>query len=191
MLVLAGVLAWHYADAERRTIEAQRVDVANNLGHLIDRDIEGMAGFLSGIALSPRLQAGDPEIMRRAVSLARQRGFEALGLFDRDGKLLVSMPEGGAAVRQLPMSSASAPWSAASHCSCRTSSRRSRRQARPVLHLGAGAARRRSGRGAERRRQRAASAEIVRRGGYARKLARRHRRPPGHDPGAQPRIRRR
>ena len=95
MLVLAGVLAWHYADAERRIIEAQRVDVANNLGHLIDRDIEGMAGFLSGIALSPRLQAGDPEITRRAVSLARQRGFEALGLFDRDGKLLVSMPEGG------------------------------------------------------------------------------------------------
>jgi len=95
MLVLAGVLAWHYADAERRIIEAQRVDVANNLGHLIDRDIEGMAGFLSGIALSPRLQAGEPEITRRAVSLARQRGFEALGLFDRDGKLLVSMPEGG------------------------------------------------------------------------------------------------
>lgn len=95
MLVLAGVLAWHYADAERRTIEAQRFDVANNLGHLIDRDIEGMAGFLSGIALSPRLQAGDPEITRRAVSLARQRGFDSLGLFDRDGKLLVSMPESG------------------------------------------------------------------------------------------------
>jgi hypothetical protein len=95
MLVLAGVLAWHYADAERRTIEAQRFDVANNLGHLIDRDIEGMAGFLNGAGLSPRLQAADPEIVRRVVVLARQRGFEALGLFDRDGKLLVSMPEGG------------------------------------------------------------------------------------------------
>lgn len=95
MLVLAGVLAWHYADAERRTIEAQRVDVANNLGHLIDCDIEGMAGFLSGIALSPRLQAGDPEIARRAASRAHQRGFDSLGLFDRNGKLLVAMPEGG------------------------------------------------------------------------------------------------
>ncbi len=95
MLVLAGVLAWHYADAERRTIEAQRVDVANNLGHLIDRDIEGMAGFLNGVALSPRLQAADPEIVRRVVGLARQRAFESLGLFDRNGKLLMSMPEGG------------------------------------------------------------------------------------------------
>jgi hypothetical protein len=95
MLVLAGVLAWHYADAERRTIEAQRVDVANNLGHLIDRDIEGMAGFLNGVALSPRLQAADPEIVRRVVGLARSRSFESLGLFDRNGKLLVAMPEGG------------------------------------------------------------------------------------------------
>jgi hypothetical protein len=95
MLVLAGVLAWHYADAERRTIEAQRFDVANNLGHLIDRDIEGMAGFLSGVALSPRLQAADPEIMRRVIGLARQRAFDSLGLFDRNGKLLVSLPESG------------------------------------------------------------------------------------------------
>jgi hypothetical protein len=95
MLVLAGVLAWHYADAERRTIEAQRFDVANNLGHLIDRDIEGMAGFLSGVSLSPRLQAGDADIARRVASLARQRGFESFGLFDRNGKLLVSIPDGG------------------------------------------------------------------------------------------------
>ena len=95
MLVLAGVLAWHYADAERRTIEAQRVDVANNLGHLIDRDIEGMAGFLNGVALLPRLQAADPEILRRVIGLARQRAFESLGLFDRNGKLLLSLPEGG------------------------------------------------------------------------------------------------
>ncbi|MBS0526752.1 MAG: cache domain-containing protein [Proteobacteria bacterium] len=95
MLVLAGVLAWHYADAERRIIEAQRVDVANNLGHLIDRDIESMAGFLSGVALSPRLQAADPEIVRRVASLGHQRGFESLGLFDRNGTLLVSMPGGG------------------------------------------------------------------------------------------------
>jgi hypothetical protein len=95
MLVLAGVLAWHYADAERRTVEAQRVDVANNLGHLIDRDIEAMAGFLDGVSLSPRLQAAEPGIVRMVVTLARPRAFESLGLFDRNGKLLVSMPEGG------------------------------------------------------------------------------------------------
>jgi len=95
MLVLAGVLAWHYADAERRTVEAQRVDVANNLRHLIDRDIEGMAGFLNGIALSPRLQDAAPDVVRRVLGLARLRAFESIGVFDRDGKLLVSMPESG------------------------------------------------------------------------------------------------
>src|SRR3954452_19884786 len=67
MLVLAGVLAWHYGDAERRTIEAQRVDVANNLVHLLDRDVEAMAGFLGGISLAPGLQAGDPEVLRAAT----------------------------------------------------------------------------------------------------------------------------
>ena len=122
MLVLAGVLAWHYADAERRTIEAQRVDVANNLGHLIDRDIEGMAGFLSGIALSPRLQAGDPEIARRAVSLARQRGFEVARPV-RPRRQAPGVDARGRCRRSpVPTRSASAPWSAASRCSCRTCS---------------------------------------------------------------------
>lgn len=92
MLVLAGVLAWHYADAERRTVEAQRVDVVNNLGHLIDRDLEGMAGFLAGIALLPRLTAAEPELVQRIAVLARPRGFASVGLFSPDGKLLASAP---------------------------------------------------------------------------------------------------
>jgi hypothetical protein len=91
MLVLAGVLAWHYGDAERRTIEAQRIDVVNNLVHLIDRDVQTMAGFLGGVALSPGLQAGDPEVVRNVAVQAREHGFQSLAMFDRSGRLVVSV----------------------------------------------------------------------------------------------------
>jgi hypothetical protein len=88
MLILAGVLAWHYGDAERRTIEAQRIDVVNNLVHLIDRDVLAKAGFLGGVALSPRLQAGDPDIMRNVAVQAREYGFQSLTVFDRTGRVV-------------------------------------------------------------------------------------------------------
>ena len=39
MLALAGVLAWYYGSAARQTIEAERLDVANNLANLLDREI--------------------------------------------------------------------------------------------------------------------------------------------------------
>jgi hypothetical protein len=92
MLVLAGVLAWHYGDAERRTIEAQRVDVANNLVHLLDRDVEAMAGFLGGLSLAPGLQAGESEVLRAAASLAREHGFQSLAVLDRTGRLVAAVP---------------------------------------------------------------------------------------------------
>ncbi len=88
MLILAGVIAWHYGDAERRTIEAQRVDVVNNLVHLIDRDVQAMAGFLGGVALSAGLQAGEPEVVRGVAVQAREHGFQSLALFDRSGRLV-------------------------------------------------------------------------------------------------------
>jgi hypothetical protein len=91
MLILAGVLGWHYGDAERRTIEAQRIDVVNNLVHLIDRDVQAMAGFLGGIALSPGLQAGDPEVVRNVAVQAREHGFQSLAIFERSGRLVVSV----------------------------------------------------------------------------------------------------
>ncbi|HYD04664.1 MAG TPA: hypothetical protein VEC60_03020, partial [Reyranella sp.] len=88
MLVLAAVLAWHFADAERRTIEAQRVDVVNNLVHLIDRDVQAMAGFLGGAALSLGLQADNPEIVRGVAVQAREHGFQSLSVYDRSGQLV-------------------------------------------------------------------------------------------------------
>jgi hypothetical protein len=95
MLVLAGVLAWHYANASRRTVEAVRLDVANNLTYLIDREIGGMAGFLNGIATSPNLRLGEPTTLHRIVEVARTHGFQSLGVFDPSGRLLFASPSDG------------------------------------------------------------------------------------------------
>lgn len=92
MLVLAAVLAWQYAAAARRTIEAQRLDVANNLTNLVDREIGAMAGFLSGFSISPRFQAGEPIIVQRVTSVARERGFQMLAVYDRAGQLVFASP---------------------------------------------------------------------------------------------------
>ncbi|MBV8392719.1 MAG: cache domain-containing protein [Alphaproteobacteria bacterium] len=95
MLILAGMLAWHYANASRRTIEAERLDVVNNLTYLIDREIGGMAGFLNGIAISPNLRLGDPATLQRIGEVARAHGFQSLGLFDQNGHLLFVKPPDG------------------------------------------------------------------------------------------------
>jgi hypothetical protein len=50
MLVLAGVLAWHYGSAGRRTIGAERVHVANNLAGLIDRQIGTTPGVIDVVS---------------------------------------------------------------------------------------------------------------------------------------------
>lgn len=92
MLALAGVLAWYYGDAARRTIEAQRLDVANNITNLIDREVLSIAGFLGGLSISPAFQAGDSNIVRVVTENVVARGVEALGLYDRTGRLVVAAP---------------------------------------------------------------------------------------------------
>jgi len=52
MMALVAILAWDYGAAGRRTIEAERLDVANNLMHLMDREIQANEGFLAGVAAS-------------------------------------------------------------------------------------------------------------------------------------------
>lgn len=92
MLVLVAYLAWHYGTASRRTIEAERLDVVSNLRHLIDREIQATSGFLSGIATSPRLQAGNPETQQRVTSVVLAAGFVGLGIFDASGRLIFAEP---------------------------------------------------------------------------------------------------
>ncbi|MCX7361328.1 MAG: cache domain-containing protein [Alphaproteobacteria bacterium] len=92
MLALSGVLAWYYGDAARRTIEAQRLDVANNVTNLIDREVLSIAGFLGGLSISPGFQAGDANLVRVVTDNAMARGVQALGLYDRTGRLAVAAP---------------------------------------------------------------------------------------------------
>ena len=88
LLALAAVLAWDYAAAARRTIEASAIDAVDDLSNLIEREIQTTAGFLNGLAVYPRIQAADPEIVPKLADVARQNGIEVLGLYDRNGHLV-------------------------------------------------------------------------------------------------------
>lgn len=92
MLVLAGVLAWYYGSAARQTIAAERLDVANNLANLMDREIGSMGGFLNGVSVSPGFRSGDPRVVEVTAAMARERGFEVLVLFDRSGHVQMVVP---------------------------------------------------------------------------------------------------
>lgn len=93
MIVLVAYLAWNHGTASRRTIEAERLDVVNNLSHLIDREIKETSGFLTGIATSPGLQAGHAETQRRVTNVVLGAGFVGLAIFDPTSRLIFSEPE--------------------------------------------------------------------------------------------------
>src|SRR5471030_1394322 len=92
MLILAGVLAWHYAAASRRTIEAERLDVASNMTDIIDREVGTLSGLLDGFALSPGLRRADPRIVQLVTDVARDHGIETLAIFDRTGRPQFTWP---------------------------------------------------------------------------------------------------
>jgi hypothetical protein len=84
-LTLVAIVAWEYGTAARHTIEAQRLDVANNLRILIDREIDHTAGFLDGISNAPLLREHDAQFMEKVTGVARQRGYHSLIVFDIAG----------------------------------------------------------------------------------------------------------
>jgi hypothetical protein len=92
MLILAGVLAWHYAAAARRTIEAERLDVTSNITDILDREIGTLSGLLDGFALSPGLRRADTHIIGLIVDVARTHGIQTIGIFDRSGHLQFTWP---------------------------------------------------------------------------------------------------
>jgi hypothetical protein len=94
MMVLVAILAWDYGTAGRRTIEAQRLDAANNLKHLMDREIQATTGFLNGLAPSLALHPSDPRIAESAIAVAQANGFVALVVHDRTGRQLFVAPPG-------------------------------------------------------------------------------------------------
>jgi hypothetical protein len=92
MMLLVAILAWDYGAAGRRTIEAERLDVANNLMHLMDREVRGTTSFLNGVAASLALQSGDPRIAESVVIAAMANGFRMLMIHDHAGRLVFSAP---------------------------------------------------------------------------------------------------
>jgi len=92
MMALVAILAWDYGAAGRRTIEAQRLDAANNLLHLMDREILATAGFLDGVATTVARDPGNPRLADDVVTAAKANGFVALVIHDRSGRRVFSAP---------------------------------------------------------------------------------------------------
>jgi Cache domain len=86
MLILIAIVAKDYGSAARRTIEAQRLDVASNIKILIEREIDQTAGFLDGISNAPLLRTGDAEFIEKVTAVARQRGYHSLTVYDLEGR---------------------------------------------------------------------------------------------------------
>ncbi len=85
MLTLVAIIAWDYGKAAQRTIEAQRLDVANNIKIMIDREIDQTAGFLDGLSNAPGLRNNRSDVVERVTRMARERGFRSLAVYDLSG----------------------------------------------------------------------------------------------------------
>ena len=90
MLALVAIVAWDYGHAARRTIEAQRLDVASNIKMLVDREIDHTIGFLEGISNAPGLRNGNTRIIDRVTAMARRRGIAVLAVYGTDGKVMMN-----------------------------------------------------------------------------------------------------
>jgi hypothetical protein len=88
MMALVAILAWDFGAAGRRTIEAERLDVANNLMHLMNREIQANEGFLAGVAAS----LAGPRMPEAVVISATANGFSTLVVHDRAGRQVFAAP---------------------------------------------------------------------------------------------------
>jgi hypothetical protein len=93
MLTLVAIIAWDYGKAAQRTIEAQRLDVANNIKIMIDREIDQTAGFLDGLSNAPGLRNNRSEVVERVTKMARERGFRSLAVYDLSGAQTLASAE--------------------------------------------------------------------------------------------------
>ena len=107
MLITIGSLAWLYASAERRVIEARRADVAASAAFIIDRLVAERIGTLKGLAVILSKQPEDLAEFHRLAAIAAGRLDEAIVLLDRSGNQVVStrVPYGEALPRLEDMSS--------------------------------------------------------------------------------------
>lgn len=94
MLALAVTMSWYYVVAARATIAAQRLDVANNLNNLVEREIGSLAGFLEGLAASRGVLEDQRDAIQMAMHMAQARGFESIAVFNSDGRLQAASSTG-------------------------------------------------------------------------------------------------
>lgn len=93
VLALVAAISWHYVVAARQTIAAQRLDVANNLMNLAERETASIEGFLEGLAASREFLDGEPGAVEVAAELGRARGLDSVSVFDTRGRrLLTTLP---------------------------------------------------------------------------------------------------
>ena len=89
LALLTVTVGLRFANAERRVIEAERLDVATSLSHLVDREIAGVTAFMVALASSADARNGSYEALAQITGAAGNE-HAPLQFFvtDRGGKRL-------------------------------------------------------------------------------------------------------
>ncbi len=104
LLLLTIFVGVKYANAERHVIEAQRLEVATNLTHLVEREIAGITSALLALAASPDVREGKfDNLLQHVRTSTGERSLAAITVTERGGRQSFST---AAAVSEiLPVSS--------------------------------------------------------------------------------------
>lgn len=87
LLLLTIFVGVKYANAERHVIEAQRLEVATSLTHLMDREIAGITAALLALAASPDLREGKfDNLLQQARTSTDERALVAIFVTERGGR---------------------------------------------------------------------------------------------------------
>jgi PAS domain S-box-containing protein len=87
LLLLTIFVGVKYANAERHVIEAQRLEVATSLTHLMDREIAGITAALLALAASPDLREGKfDNLLQHARTSTDERSLIAISVTERGGR---------------------------------------------------------------------------------------------------------
>ena len=90
-IMLASLyLVWREADAERRVIEARRLDVVNNLSILVDGEIKAAISVLQSVANSADLSDHDVSKFRSSTRGATGDRLAIIALIDPSGQQVFS-----------------------------------------------------------------------------------------------------
>lgn len=103
LLLVFAWMASQFAESQRRIIELDRLRIATTLNQLLDRQLTGIEGILTGLANSEALRMGDLAHFRRhAVAVSSTPNFSAIELWRVDGNVALSTND--AAVQWMPES---------------------------------------------------------------------------------------